>query len=168
MIEHPGTDVPTTDDDTVDSTQPRRTTSRTLIASVIAVALLFGGATFFAYDGQRDCDDAQRERRAATLDVRDQRVDTLAAEQANRKARADARETAQALDIVSDSATQFGLLTNQELDADRALQAAGMNQAPVEEYNAAVARSNAIVDLYQAAALDLIDQIKRLQPAVPS
>ena len=153
MIEQPTTPV-------------ERTTSRTLIAVTIAAALLFAGALVFADRGTRDRDDAQRERRATTLDMHAQRIDTLAAEQANRTARAGARKTVQALDVVADGAKQFGLLTNQELEADRALQAAGMNQTPDEEYNAAVARANAIVDLYQATAQDLIEQIERLQPAV--
>ena len=69
--------------------------------------------------------------------------------------------------MVADGAKQFAVLNDQQLDADRTLQAAGTVPGSVDDYNAAIARSNAILDQYVAAAKDLVDQIEQLEGSTP-
>ena len=97
-----------------------------------------------------------------------QREQTDAAEADAHHAQTTAEEATRTLEIVNDAARQFGALDDQQLEAARAVQVAGVGLAPDEEYNAAVARSNTIRDLYVAAALDLIEQIQRLEAEVPA
>ena len=168
MNEHPNEiDIPT-DVELTEPPRPRARAPRTLIALVGVAALLVVGAVFFAYDGTQSRDSAERDRRAATLAAGRQREQTDAAEADAHHAQTTAEEATRTLEIVNDAARQFGALDDQQLEAARAVQVAGVGLAPDEEYNAAVARSNAIRDLYVAAALDLIEQIQRLEAEVPA
>jgi uncharacterized protein HemX len=146
---------------------PTTRTSRRLVAAVIATLVLSIGAAVFGFAAGEDRQDAERVRTAASMHVRAQRTATHFAETSLRKTRAASRATAQALDVVADGAKQFAVLNDQQLDADRSLQAAGTVPGSVEDYNAAIARSNAILDQYVAAAKDLVDQIEQLEGSTP-
>ena len=143
-------------------------TSRRLVVAVIATVVLLIGAAVFAFTAGEARQDAERVRDVASMHVRAQQTATHFAETSLRTTRAASRATAQALDVVADGAKQFAVLNDQQLEADRALQAAGAVPGSDDDYNAAIARSNAILDQYDAAAKDLVDQIKQLEGSAPS
>ncbi len=132
---------------------------RVHVAALAGAVVVLVVAAVFAVQTTMDRGEAERAHRRAVHALQVRRVDTRTAERDLAAAHAEAPAAAVGLTGMLASAQGLVTLADQGLDVARATQAAGATDpiASVDDYNAAVARADAIIDQYNAT-LDILEQ----------